>query len=596
MVGSLRLRFPAGLGLRALAPKVARWALLLWGLRFLELLALDAFGGKQRLWLFQKLDAHRFTAMAMMLGKLRLSSALSKLDYDQEIFNGAVYTHWGFGVPLMQLPFHALWRWRHAGVFPDRAIYFLYFGLLVPVLWAAFDRLFAMREGPGALTIRRHALSFSVTALVLVCGFFPLMSCRFIIYEETIAYFMVAELAALAAYVFALRRWSDVAIYWIGFAAGLGLLIRPTGLIFVGVWATLMLLERPKRRALVVFAGAIAPFVVFWAWSNWVRSGSIVATGLSNSVPWNDFHTPMLRFGSYCGDTPAHTARVVQRMLEGFFVTTGGEQGKWLDTCHFGFETRPGSPPNEPFFGIGVLVFLGWTFLHQLARRERRLALYAGHATVVVLFGAYLWAGAGLAWRYFGDFWPALALAGVQYVRFLRPAPTSPLLGFPTALALCACSYSVYGREIEPSIPTIVTGDASRVPKLWTELTASLEARDEALPSRLECGKVPSWPIHDGQGWASNCTVSTFTNFYVGVPQKGDDHFQLRFTTSGMSAETVQVYVNGLNYVARRNGDEYEADVTIPTRRLVSPIVMATVEWVHGADAPAGKLLSIELV
>jgi len=589
------LRIPASLRLRALAPKVARWALLLWGLRFLELLALDAFGGKQKLWLFQKLDAHRFTAMAMLLGKLRLSSALSRLDYDQEVFNGAVYTHWGLGVPLMQLPFHAVSRWRHAGVFPDRAIYFFYFAALVPLLWAAFDRLLATREGPGALAVRRHALSFSATALLLVCGFFPLMSCRFLIYEETVAYFMVVEFAALAAYVFALRRGGDLAVYWIGVAAGLGLLIRPTGLVYAGVWAALLLLERPKRRTMITFVGAAAPFVVFWAYSNWVRTGSLVSTGLANSVPWSDFHTPMLRFGSFCDDTPRHTASVAKRLLEGFFVTTGGEQASWLDKCHFVFEERPGSPPHEAFFGVGVFVAIAWMLLHQLARRERRLALYVPHATIVVLFGAYVWAGASFAWRYIGDFWPAFALAGVQYVRFLPPA-ASPLLGFRTALVLCACSYSAYGHEIEPSIPTLETGDPSRVPKLWSELTEALEATDPALPSRLECGKVPNWPIHDGQGWSSNCAVSTFTNFYVGVPQKSDDHYQLRFHTSAMSAGSVRVYVNGRVYLARRSGDDYAAEVAIPSKRLVSPIVMATIEWVDGVDAPPGKLLSIELV
>src|SRR6185312_17302683 len=106
---------------------------------------------------------------------LHLRSALSTLGGDEQVFNGASYTNWGFGVPLLQLPFQAAaWHLRltPSFFFPDRAIYCAYFACLVPVLWAALDRLVATRR-PRSPQLRRHALSAAATGLVLVVASYP---------------------------------------------------------------------------------------------------------------------------------------------------------------------------------------------------------------------------------------------------------------------------------------------------------------------------------------------------------------------------------------------------------------------------------------
>src|SRR5580704_13304772 len=89
------------------------------------------------LWNFTYTDQHRFTSMAMLEGTLRLHGGISRITSDEQIFNGAGYTNWGYGVPLLELPFHAVARRVHAfatGFFPDRAIFFLYLAGLPPVL------------------------------------------------------------------------------------------------------------------------------------------------------------------------------------------------------------------------------------------------------------------------------------------------------------------------------------------------------------------------------------------------------------------------------------------------------------------------------
>jgi hypothetical protein len=589
--------------LRRFASLLARGLAILAGLWVFYHYSLIAFGGREKLWLFEKMEQHRYTAMAMLTGTLKLRNGLSKLGHDEQIFNGAGYTNWGFGVPLMQIPFHALaakMKTLPQKFFPDRAIYFAYFMAVVPVIWAGFDRLLAMRERPDASKLRRHFLSWAVTAFVVTTALYPLMSCRFIIYEETICYFQLAQFVALSAYIFALRSWDAGSVVALGAAAGLGLLMRPTGLIYFGMWTVLVLFERRKWRTLLAYSAAAAPFVAFWMFSNWVRSGSPVAPGLNNSMPWFDFHTPMVRFGGFCSDTRAHTWEVARRLFASFFIAVklDPKLWPWLDKCHFIFEDRP--PPagsnytDEPYFGIGVLVALVWMLLHQLKKRENRLALYVPFGILLLLFGAYVWAGASFVWRYAGDFWPAITLAGVQYVRFL-PRASTPLFGYPLALAFVACAYASFDRSVEPFVSTLETLDEIAASTMWADFSNSRWAQDKSLPNHLKCGDRSDWLYHDGQGWLGGCRVDTFTNFYIGVPSKSDDHYQLQFKTEGVSVPTLRVYLNGRVYTARKLGDSYVADVNIQFDRLTSPIALATIEWTREFEAPPYKLLSVLL-
>ena len=587
--------------LRNTLRQLPRWALLLAGLYILYHYGVTAFGGRDKVWLFEKSHAHRFTAMAMLTGTLRLHSGLSMLAHDEQAYNGAVYTNWGFGVPLLQLPFHAVAKmgsWPQK-FFPDRAICFSYFMAMVPLLWAAFHRLLAMREPHGSRA-QRHFLSWAATAFVLSSVFYPLMASRFLVYEDTVCYFEIAEILALAAYVFALRSWSSWAVVGLGVAAGVGLLVRPTGLIYLGMWTLLLLLERRTRRTLLAFASSTAPFVVFWMVSNWVRTGSSVGLGLNNSMPWFDYHTPMVRFGALCSDTPAHAWQVAERLFTSFFsiVNVDMKPWPWLDKCHFKLEPRvvPGESGSlhEPFFGVAVLVALVWMVLHKLGRRESRLALYVPAATLALLFGTYVWAGTGFAWRYVGDFWPAIVLAGVQYVRFLPRGRRSPL-GLPLALTFAACSWATFDRHIELAAGAQDTANAQDMESMWNEFSKSRWEQDKTLPTHVKCGDKADWLWHDGQGWKDQCKVDTFTNLFIGVPYKRDDNYRLELKTEGIESPTLRVYLNGRIYTARRSGDGYVADVTIRYDRLTTPIVMTTIEWTRDFEPPSGRFLSMDL-
>jgi hypothetical protein len=375
----------------------------------------------------------------------------------------------------------------------------------------------------------------------------------------------------------------------------MGLLVRPTGLVYVGVWGAIVALQRRPKRTLQ-FAAAVAPFAAFFLYSNWVRSGSPLALGFANSNPWVEIHVAIQRFGSVCADSAVHALEIAWRLFVGFFVYIWRRPSSdWLRTCQFGnLDERDGT--QEPYFGPAVLVMLVAFVVGLARRRERRLALWVPYAAMAMLFAAYVRQGWGFNWRYEGDFWPLIILAAVQYVHTLPPERVRPLTGRTVAIFLVGGAI-LLGRFLVPwewdvRADIVPTREAAR---MEADFLASHAGVDAPLPSKLSCGDRMDGPYKNGVGWRDGCRVATFTNVYLGVPRKDGDHYVLRMRTEGMPMQAAQVYVNGKIYTAEKRGDAYEADVVIRYERLSSPIVIATVLWTRDAEPPPAKLLSIEL-
>jgi hypothetical protein len=564
-----------------------------------------------RLGEFEANEAHRFTAKAMLTGTLRLRSMVTLAAHDEQVHGGAVYTNWGFGVPLLQLPFHALATATHAfqGFFPDRGIYFFYLAVAMPIVWAAFDRLFTM-QWPAASPGLRRTASWAATWMVLQVTLFPLMSKRFVVYEETLSYFTLCELAALSAYIFALRAWSLGPVCAMGVAAGMGLLVRPTGLVYLGVWGAVVALEARAKRALAL-AAVMAPFLAFWLFGNFVRTGSVFSLGYENSNPDWEYETPLLRFGATCTDSAWHALEAAGRLFGAFFFYVAREpHDPWMKTCHFDFEKRDRLP--DPFFGPWVLALLAGMAFRLVARhRGRRLSVslpYAlPYAGIVLLFVAFVRRGEGFAWRYVGDFWPLIVLAAVKYVHARAPDGRKPLdarlaMTFFAAGLVAMARFFPWRPEDRRDVLT-PQGDGLTPhgrETMAADFAASRWGVDPPMASRIACSDRPRLPYHNALGWRlgseDGCGVGVFTNVYLGVAAKPNDRYALRLATDGMSAPSVSVYLNGEAYTAWKHGESYDADVTLHYRELESPIVMATVLWTHETDPPAGKLLSIELV
>jgi hypothetical protein len=555
------------------------------GVFALAWVSLAAFGGFGHLFQYSAHPVHKFTARAMMHGALNLRRQIMGVGHDEQVYNGAGFTNWGFGVPLLQIPFHAvvplLRRWIKAAYFPDRLIFFTYLVALLPLLWMGVHR---MLFHDGRRTSRQAGAwiaSWCVTLLVLAYSLFELISFRFIVYEETIAYFVVFQLLAIALYARFIEskdaRWAAA----LGVAASIALLVRPTGLPYLAMWGALVALHAWRRRPVVAFVGAALPGVSFWCFSNWIRSGAIFSLGYQNANPAYPIHYQMVRFGSRCASTGPRLLEVCRELFESLFVALPSPSPLLAD-CGLMFESR--LPGEQPYLPSALLLVFAISVFWCLMRAESRVAYYVPHAMLVALFCAYVHAAAGLAWRYAGDFWPVFVLIGLQELRRLKIEKAETLYGLAIACVFAASFQMI--DVVFPALHTLeVTGQSGMI-ALETEHAFEQSLPQPPLPTRIACGDpLPSWARGDGVGWAGNCAVAVASNVYLGVKPNKNSRYKLRFEVDHPTDPTLNVFVNGRNYVAHLRGADYEADVAIDGRRLRSPVVMASVEW-----SPAGAL------
>jgi hypothetical protein len=551
-------------------------------------------------WEFERLDSHRFTAKAMLGGSLRVRSALTQVGNDEQIHDGAVYTNWGFGVPLLQLPFQALASITGlaSGFFPDRAIYFVYACATLVFVWRAFDGLVESRAAPDLPAPTRGLVSWTATVLAAVLVLFPLTTTRFLVWEETLAYFVLSQLVALGAYALASGSRKPAPLIALGAAAGVSMLVRPTGVLYAALWAVVVLVEGGLRRVAWILA-AMAPFALFWLWSNHARTGSYLELGFRNSTPGWGYNMPIERFGSRCADTLPHALLCAGRLFVGFFAYVSRRSGvPWLAQCHFDFEDR-GVPlesagRHAPFFGPVVLLASVWLVWRIRANREP-LHRYLPFAVVGLLFVLFARRGMGFAWRYAADFWPALLLACVQRAQSASLPPAQVALWTQGAFAYACFRFAAL--LVPAPVPDVFpVMPEAMIARRFELFGAFGERRDPVFPSRVECGDVLPAAYQNGLGWEARCSVDTFTNLIIGVPPAAGNAYRIRARTESMTAPEVRLYVNGAIYRARKAGDVYEAEVRIPYGKLLSPAVVVTVEWTRDLDPPPGKLLSMEIL
>jgi hypothetical protein len=578
--------------------RVARIALFLLGLAALWGVCLYAHGGHERLFKYSAHLAHKFTARAMMDRTLAMDPTLFGVTMnDEQVYNGAGFTNWGFGVPLLQIPFHAMVPLLGSRVtsryFPDRLIFFMYLAALVPVLWTALVRASLSETGlrrPAALST--WWCGWSATLVALACAVFPLLSYRFIVYEETIAYFALAELYALAFYI---RFVQSKNLFWLAataIAASMGLLIRPTGIPYLGLWGALCALSDRRWRTAALYCGAAAPLVTFWLCSNWVRSGSAWSWGYQNALPEYSFHYAMQRFGYRCEEVRSSFWTSVKWLFECFFLRIPDPTPDQYK-CHYLFEMR--APGNAPYFPPTVFVILcGSLFYHAL--RKRALAYYVPHATFVAMFFAYAKGGIGFAYRYTSDFWPLIVLILVHLAPAARLEERKQL-GLAAGLAFVFYGVVAYFQDLAPYFHTLAVMDGA-------QMAAADEVHDRVnsephpmLPTHISCGEpLPSWPRANGRGWGRLCDVDMVTNLFLGVRKRTDTVYHLRFKVDHAASPSLRILVNSKYYEAHLEEDgEYVAEFVLKYARLRSPGVMITVEWSREDVMPPLKLLEMEL-
>ncbi len=558
----------------------------------LAVICLFAFGGPRPLWRYVETDVHRVTSLEMLHGRLAYPLALvdGLATNDMEIFNGAQFTHWGFGVPLLQMPFHWLvqiFPTLSAGeYFPDRAIFFFYMTLCSGFVFFALYRFLRYRW-KEAMPIAILLLGGLATLSLVAVSLFSLISGRFIVYEETMAYFTLCELGCLACYLLYARSerqgWAALS----GGLAALGLLTRQTGFFYLLAWGCCFYLWGRDRRGLRKYVIGATPVIVFWMLTNVVKAGSPFSLGFQNSSPYFEQQFDALRFGTACSHS-WQGMRAIAGQLAMALLFRQPEPSAKLAHCFFQLEQDELSRP--PYLGwLPLLVLIAATTVLFIRRRKRWEALIPWLG-VLALFAAYTHAGIGFGGRYTADFWPFIILGAAQPLLFLDrwgKWEKSVVVAALGAIAPALIAFQIQSTVI-PSHRQI---RASERPDRYLTTKDKLRYLQgafvpEVLSTELTC-HGSRYPIYgNGLGWDGGCSVGSMTNLFLGLPQRKTGHYRLSFSVDKTLADEYLVYINGKLYHAHRQGAEYAADFSLNDDRLYSRNIQVAIRWTPDWSKP----------
>ena len=509
---------------------------------------------------YQSRDAHRFTAMSMLTGSLKYHYSLVSLVGDEQVYDGAGYTNWGYGVPLSSsvprgCPPHGVAALR---VLPGSSDLLRYLALTAAILWAGWTSP-PRTGGEEARSCHRFGGTCSRPGRPVAAscaGVYPSIAAHLHVYDETIVYLVFTELVAMSAYVFLLgsRGWAPVVA--LAAAARLGLLTRPTGAIFLAMWAVLVVLERPCKRAAIVFLGSVAPVRRLLdghelGAHGLIRNGaSVFRTGCSARRPRGLQQRLRQPSASTTGTTRCGP-RAPSSML--FFILVP-ERQPFLKDCQFAVRT-----PYLGGSGNRAVPKHGRAALPRMDPASQRIAAtaYAGvlspscRVRVDVRLVRLRGCGCRLALR------RRFLAAGLRCCRSSTcgPCPWWPRRyssAWPLAAVLLTGAYSSYEHHVEPTKKEIENIDAgSDRAHAGGIREHARSGQDKILPvegalrQSPGTGHTSTFPgARTWAGWEPDCGVRTVTEIFLGVPPSKPNDYLRRSgvsETSGMSSASADL-------------------------------------------------------
>jgi len=563
---------------------------------------------------FNVSGSHRATAFALLQGHLDFQYPIAKygVDGDLQLYNGGVYTNWGYGIPLLQLPFNVLWRAISSAsstsksFFPDAWIFFFYLGTVTVLFNVALSKLLITKtnfpnrghkhidlSGPSA-----DWLAMIFVNVTLIFSLYWLIVLRFAVYEETICFFILAQLYAIVFLIFYAIDGNSKWAAGIAIASGFGLLIRPTGIFYIPLWALCVYRTKADRRALLYFSSVILLFLIFWCWQNYIRAGSILASGIRNPIA-NGSGQPKyvgnLKFPDYCAFT--EKINFFWDLFLAFFSPFGGGGASSGHATYCGTVIISEFPPysSTPFVSLWTATILAIILISRI-RKNIRFHLIAPFFVLLAFFFAFSYAGA-FTHRYIGDFVPAVVLIGVQLL-IAPPGNITPGKLVVVAILSSIMAFYYFNKNINSARDTLVWRsqkfdpvsdfmdldhgtNGKRFLSTWNEMDRSV------WPTVRECRSVIKNMLEEGGdrlGWEDDCTIKGVTQIYMSIPNTQIREHTLKFDTNEVLKETVAVYVNGRIVEARWYGNQYQALFKINPESMKSPNVAVAILWSKPGD------------
>ncbi|MEC8086119.1 MAG: hypothetical protein VX096_04070 [Pseudomonadota bacterium] len=452
-----------------------------------------------------------------------------RLGGDLHFYNGVYYSAWGLGIPFLQLPFHYMSMMIFDEIFPSTIIFIVFACVTALILFKFFTRY------------QSSMSSFIATLIVIYFSLYWLIAYRFLVYEQTTAYFSLFIINALVYFIKLEEDKDKKNIPFLVLNLFIAIMIRPTG-IFIALFFFLYLFVKHKSYLVDYVKFFFLPALIFMFFA-YEKSGGIFPAGIGTIHAGIKDELFYNRIGAPC--YPGTTIDIyLERFLQFFraFFITHHIYGKEVTdpNCILILEDMIGL--NKPWISpiVGIILLASWVVILLSKKYIELIFILSGFITTLLL---YTFLANGAAYRYSVDFYFYILLSifllyrSDFYKKIFMMKNIKILFG--SILLFYIYVFSTIIAE-NYSSAHLVSRDKLEYNKLtWTY--------SSAFPYTRYCKEKPiDKTEYDMMGWSVNCNVEKFINTYIKLPNdKGE--YKLVITGKNLP-EIFTVRINGKLY------------------------------------------------
>lgn len=486
-------------------------------------------------------STHVLQSISYLNGFLYLPLNPNNLIGDLHFFNGAWYSAWGSGIPILQLPFHFISDLLFGIPFPDILI-FIFFSLISTNILYKFLK----KRIP-------KILSLLLSYIIIFCSLFWIVSYRFLIYEESAAYFIIFTINSFVYFIESIESKDKKYIPYLVLNIFITILIRPTAL-FTAILVFIFFIFKNKNFIKPYIFYFIFPGILY-AFLNFMKSGTIFPSGLATTHPGVIFELFNTRIGSPCfynTNFSVYLERFFQ-IFSAFFMPLSFDEAKTSINCVTMLEDSKAL--KKPWFSIYILYSILLSFVYLLYRRKFFEFLFIFFGIFIVLT-IYTFLTNGAAYRYNVDFFFYIyfTLYTLMQMNIMNWCPSINLkkylsLKFSLDALLKIMIVFIFVYHFYPtSLNIIKHNGGATLYKNWIindELKWNISGN---FPISRKCKNdvVGGFGIYDKMGWQNNCKISRFLNIYLSVPND-KKWYKIKLNGSNIPKK-LDVRINGKFY------------------------------------------------
>lgn len=483
---------------KKLIPKV----LLFLALIIYSLFAFNFFSGN--VGFYNSSAYHALTSISLLNGHLSLPiNPSGGIPNDLQFFGGKIYTQWGYGVAIAQMPFNAILFFLNKNLaFPDVLIFIFYLLVTANTCFDFIKSEFSDKfDDLGVVLITFVWISLSLGWLI---------SYRFIQYEETPAYYVLFSVLTFIFYIRTIKTSVFINTFLLCTFMILLLMIRQTSLIIIAL-ISLDIFSR-RRKFFLKYLACLAPYLSVFFYINYLKTGSLIGTGVHNTNPGIPQELPFIKMGRPCQSISFDIA--IDRLIlffKNIFVGEFNLDTFILNDCFIFFEDAFsfGRPYVSYYLSAALAIYYFYLFIRfkKSTIEYFNLIPFIG---ITITFFAFTFSANGFAYRYFVDFYffyllcifyliKEFDLFKIKYRIYLYLVCI--YLSFLNANLIYSQSHTVKFSQV----PVPIFGYK------W-DYNFSYPAIRECIDNKIF--------EKDKLGWGQNCEIVESLNTYISIPDK----------------------------------------------------------------------------